>query len=176
MLQFSSASLRLVNSQRAIEECLDVALGAEPAAASDCSLVVIHASLGHPLKDLVEPVRRRCPRARVVASSCCGVVGKEGVSESMKDVAIMAVRGPDPEALDIILKGADRIVQVSDAEVTSAMRAYYEDTHQLTEGAGAASLAALMQERDRMKGRRIGLILSGGNIDREVYLRTLAGA
>ena len=88
----------------------------------------------------------------------------------------MAVRGPDPEALDIILKGADRIVQVSDAEVTSAMRAYYEDTHQLTEGAGAASLAALMQERDRMKGRRIGLILSGGNIDREVYLRTLAGA
>ena len=88
----------------------------------------------------------------------------------------MAVRGPDPEALDIILKGADRIVQVSDAEVTSAMRAYYEDTHQLTEGAGAASLAALMQERDRMKGRRIGLILSGGNIDREVYLRALADA
>ena len=88
----------------------------------------------------------------------------------------MAVRGPDPEALDIILKGADRIVQVSDTEVTAAMRSYYEDTHQLTEGAGAASLAALMQERDRMKGRRIGLILSGGNIDREVYLRTLAGA
>ena len=88
----------------------------------------------------------------------------------------MAVRGPDPEALDIILKGADRIVQVSDAEVTAAMRSYYEDAHQLTEGAGAASLAALMQERDRMKGRRIGLILSGGNIDREVYLRALADA
>jgi hypothetical protein len=95
MLQFSSASLRLVNSQRAIEECLDVALGTDPAASADCSLVVIHASLGHPLKDLVEPVRRRCPRARVVASSCCGVVGKEGVSESMKDLAIMAVRGPE---------------------------------------------------------------------------------
>ena len=75
-----------------------------------------------------------------------------------------------------VLKGADRIVQVSDAEVTAAMRSYYEDTHQLTEGAGAASLAALMQERDRMKGRRIGLILSGGNIDREVYLRALADA
>jgi threonine dehydratase len=54
------------------------------------------------------------------------------------------------------------------------MRAYYEDTHQLTEGAGAAALAALMQERDRMQGRRIGLILSGGNIDRDVYLRALA--
>jgi len=87
----------------------------------------------------------------------------------------MAVRGPDKEALDLILKGADRIVQVSDAEVTAAMRAYYEDTHQLTEGAGAAPLAALLQERDKMKGRRVGLILSGGNIDREVYLRALAG-
>jgi threonine dehydratase len=85
----------------------------------------------------------------------------------------MAVRGPDQEALDIILKGADRIVKVSDAEVIAAMRAYYEDTHQLTEGAGAASLAALLQEREKMKGKRIGLVLSGGNIDRPVYLRAL---
>ncbi len=87
----------------------------------------------------------------------------------------MAVRGPDAEALAVILKGADRIMQVSDEEVMAAMRAYYEDTHQLTEGAGAAALAALMQERERMKGKRVGLILSGGNIDREVYLRALAG-
>ena len=68
----------------------------------------------------------------------------------------MAVRGPDAEALAVILKGADRIVQVSDAEIAVAMRAYYEDTHQLTEGAGAASLAALLQERERMKGKRVG--------------------
>jgi threonine dehydratase len=87
----------------------------------------------------------------------------------------MAVRGPDAEALHIILKGVDRIVQVSDAEIAAAMRAYYEDTHQLAEGAGAASLAALMQERDRIKGRKVGLVLSGGNIDREVYLRALGG-
>jgi threonine dehydratase len=86
----------------------------------------------------------------------------------------MAVRGPDAEALEIILKGADRIVQVSDDEVMAAMRAYYTDTHQLAEGAGAASLAALMQERAGMKGRKVGLILSGGNIDRPAYLRALA--
>ncbi len=55
------------------------------------------------------------------------------------------------------------------------MCAYYEDTHQLTEGAGAASLAALMQEGERMKGKRVGLVLSGGNIDRALYLRVLAG-
>jgi threonine dehydratase len=88
----------------------------------------------------------------------------------------MAVRGPNAEALAVILKGADRIVQVSDPEIAAAMRAYYEDTHQLTEGAGAASLAALLQERERLKGKRVGLILSGGNIDRPLYLCTLAGA
>ena len=86
----------------------------------------------------------------------------------------MAVRGPDAEALAVILKGADRIVQVSDDEIAAAMRAYYEDTHQLTEGAGAAPLAALMQERERMAGKRIALVLSGGNIDRPLYLRILA--
>ncbi len=92
MLEFFSASLRLVNSRRAIEECLEVALGDRVA---DCDLVVVNASLGHPLKELVDQVRRQCPRARVVASSCCGIVGREGVSESMKDVAVMAVRGSE---------------------------------------------------------------------------------
>ena len=82
---------------------------------------------------------------------------------------------PDGRRSKIILGGADRIVQVSDAEIAAAMRAYYEDTHQLTEGAGAAALAALLQERHHMAGKRIGLILSGGNIDRAVYLRALAG-
>ncbi|HTR85185.1 MAG TPA: threonine dehydratase [Reyranella sp.] len=87
----------------------------------------------------------------------------------------MAVRGPDAEALNVILKGADRIVQVSDAEVMEAMRAYYSDTHQIAEGAGAASLAALMQEREKLGGKRVGLILTGGNIDKPLYLRALAG-
>jgi threonine dehydratase len=88
----------------------------------------------------------------------------------------MAVRGPDAAALEVILNGADRIVQVSDAEIAAAMRAFYEDTHQLTEGAGAAPLAALLQERDRMKGKRVAVVLSGGNIDRALYLRFLAGS
>ena len=84
------------------------------------------------------------------------------------------MRGPDAEALAVILKGAERIVPVSDPEIAAAMRAYYEDTHQLTEGAGAAALAALLQEHERMKGKRVGLILSGGNIDKALYLRALA--
>jgi threonine dehydratase len=81
---------------------------------------------------------------------------------------------PSAEALDIIVKGAERIVQVSDAEVEEAMRAYYTDTHQLAEGAGAVPLAGLMQERERMKGRKVAVILSGGNIDRPVYARIIA--
>ena len=92
MLEFFSASIRMVNSRRAIAECLEVALGKDP---RDCDLVVIHASLGHQFEELVDQARQQCPRARVVASSCCGVVGREGVSESMKDVAVMAVRGSE---------------------------------------------------------------------------------
>lgn len=107
-------------------------------------------------------------------SFAAGKVVPTNSADTMADG--MAVRGPDAEALEVILKGADRIVQVSDAEIGAAMRAYYEDTHQLTEGAGAAALAALLQERDRVAGQRVGLILSGGNIDRPVYLRVLGGA
>jgi threonine dehydratase len=105
-------------------------------------------------------------------SFAAGKVVATNSADTMADG--MAVRGPDAEALDVIRKGAERIVQVSDAEVMEAMRAYFEDTHQLVEGAGAASLAALLQERGRMKGKRVGLILSGGNIDRTLYLRALA--
>jgi threonine dehydratase len=105
-------------------------------------------------------------------SFAAGKVVPTNSADTMADG--MAVRGPDPEALAVILKGAERIVQVSDAEIAAAMRAYYEDTHQLAEGAGAAALAALLQERERMKGKRVALVLSGGNIDRPLYLRLLA--
>ena len=84
----------------------------------------------------------------------------------------MAVRVPVPAALDVIVKGAARIVQVSDAEVEDAMRAYYSDTHQLAEGAGAAPLAALLKEGS-LGRRRVAIILTGGNIDRELYARVL---
>ncbi len=86
----------------------------------------------------------------------------------------MACRMPDPRAFAIIKAGAARIVRVTDAEVAAAMRAYWSDTHNLAEGAGAAPLAALTQERDRMAGRRVGVILCGGNVDLAVGLRVLA--
>jgi threonine dehydratase len=83
----------------------------------------------------------------------------------------MATRVPDEEALAIILKGATRITLVSDDEIAAAIRAYWTDTHNLAEGAGAAALAAAMKERARLKGRKIGLVLSGGNIDFDLFRR-----
>ena len=85
----------------------------------------------------------------------------------------MACRVPDPAAVAIINAGAARIVQVSDAEIETAMRAYYTDCHQLAEGAGAAPLAAALQERAALQGKTVGLVLSGGNVDMSVYRRVL---
>jgi threonine dehydratase len=85
----------------------------------------------------------------------------------------MAVRKPVPEALAVYAAGAQRIVAVSDEQVAEAMRVYYTDTHNLAEGAGAAALAALMQECEAMAGKKVGVILSGGNIDMSVYARVI---
>jgi threonine dehydratase len=86
----------------------------------------------------------------------------------------LAVRVPDPEALDIILRGAARIVSVSETEIRGAMRILFSDTHNVAEGAGAAALAAALQERDRLSGTRVALILSGGNIDRPLFAEILS--
>ncbi len=81
----------------------------------------------------------------------------------------IATRIPDPGAFAIIRAGASRIVTVTDTQIAAAIRAYWTDTHSLAEGAGAAPLAALLAERDRMAGRVVGLVLSGGNIDLDLF-------
>ena len=83
----------------------------------------------------------------------------------------MATRIPDPNAFALIRRGASRIVQVTDDEVAAAIRAYWTDTHNLAEGAGAAALAAALQEKTRLSGKRVGLVLSGGNIDFDLFRR-----
>ncbi len=88
----------------------------------------------------------------------------------------MATRIPDEGALAIIRAGASRIVTVTDELVAEAIRAYWQDTHNLAEGAGAAPLAALMSEQDAMAGKRVGLVLCGGNIDLALFRDWVLGA
>jgi threonine dehydratase len=88
----------------------------------------------------------------------------------------LACRTPNEEALEFILRGADRVVQVTDDEVGAAMRALFSDTHNVAEGAGASALAALLQQRDALRGRRVGIILSGCNVDRAMFAEVLAVA
>jgi threonine dehydratase len=87
----------------------------------------------------------------------------------------MACRIADQAALDVLIAHIDHIVQVSDAEVADAMRAIYTDTHNVAEGAGAASFAAAMQERMHTKGQIVGTTLCGGNVDAQVFAKVLAG-
>jgi len=87
----------------------------------------------------------------------------------------MAVRVPDPQAVDIIRAGAARIVEVSEDEIAEAIRVLYSDTHTLAEGAGAGALAALMKERATMQGKRVAVIVSGQNIDRPWMATVLTG-
>ena len=86
----------------------------------------------------------------------------------------IACRVPHQEAFDIVRQGAARIVEVSEAEIAQAMRALYRATHNVAEGAGAAAFAALSKERRRQAGRRVAVVLSGGNVDANVFRAVLA--
>jgi threonine dehydratase len=85
----------------------------------------------------------------------------------------MACRTPDDDAFEIIQKNIDRMVRVSEDELRHAMRVYFSDTHNVIEGAGAASLAAALKEKTSLRGKRIALIATGGNVDRDVFARVL---
>jgi threonine dehydratase len=88
----------------------------------------------------------------------------------------LATRVPVPEALEIIRGGASRMAMVGDEAIATAIRAYWQDTHNLAEGAGAAPLAALLQEAEMWRGKRVGVVLCGGNIDLALFRDWVLGA
>ena len=92
MLEFFSASARVINTKRGVMECLESAMDNNY---KDADLLIWHASIGHDFNDLLSQSKEMAPNARIVAASCCGIVGREGVSESMKDMALMAIKGKD---------------------------------------------------------------------------------
>jgi len=85
----------------------------------------------------------------------------------------MACRTAEPEALELILQGVEKIVEVTDEEVAAAMRTIFECTHNVSEGAGAAGFAAAMKEREQLAGLKVATVLSGGNVDREIFASVL---
>ena len=110
--------------------------------------------------------------ARAYAKSfIAGIPVESPVTTQLSDG--MACRVPEPEALELILQGVDRIVQVTDGEVSAAMRMMFECTHNVCEGAGAAALAAATQEKARIKGCKVAVIATGGNVDQDVFARVL---
>lgn len=88
----------------------------------------------------------------------------------------LACRKPHPEALTMILKRAARIIKVSEAEIEESMRILFRDTHNVAEGSAAAGLGAFLQEKEKYRGRKVGIILSGGNVDTDIFARVLAAA
>ena len=87
----------------------------------------------------------------------------------------VATRVPDPEAFEILRRGVSHVVLVDDEAIAEAIRIYWTDTHNLAEGAGAAPLAAALKERERNIGKRVGLVLSGGNIDLDLFRSRVLG-
>src|SRR5262245_1150182 len=135
-----------------------------------CGLITTRDLLGL-RTEIVGVVARNAP-----AMALSFAAGKAVPTNSAQTFADgMATRDPRQEAVTIIKRGAARILQVSEDDMAEAVCAYFQDTHNVAEGAGAAPLAGLMQERARMAGKRVAVILSGGNIDASVYRRILAG-
>jgi threonine dehydratase len=87
----------------------------------------------------------------------------------------MACRMPQTAALEIIWRGVERIVEVTDEEVAAAMRLMFECTHNVCEGAGAAALAAAAKERSQIAGRKVAVVATGGNVDSDVFAAVLRG-
>jgi threonine dehydratase len=135
-----------------------------------CGMIAARDALG--LKTKIVGVVSTGARAAML-SFAAGHVIEHSVTTVLADG--MACRTPNGDALAAMIEGCERMVAVSDDEVAEAMRTLFSCTHQVAEGAGAASFAALMQERDLMRGKRIGVTLCGGNVDADVFAKVLRG-
>lgn len=102
----------------------------------------------------------------------------QAVAEPAKTVLAdgLACRVPNGDALETIWNNVERVVEVSEEEIATAMIVFHQDTHNLAEGAGAAGLAAVLQEKDTVRGKCIGIVLTGGNVDRQTLAAVLAQA
>lgn len=133
-----------------------------------CGLITVRDALG--LKTEIVGVVAEGAPAYAMSFEKGEVVSSEK-AETIADG--VACRVPSPEAFEIIKTGAARVIQVSEDEIMDAMAYYFTDTHNLAEGAAATPLAGLMKEKDLQAGKKVGLILSGGNADADTFAKAL---
>ena len=136
-----------------------------------CAAIAAKQALGHGVRIVGVVSSHATTYADSIAA---GRVVESAVTTQLADG--MACRVADQAALDILAPHLDHLVQVSDAEVAAAMHALYTDTHNAAEGAGAAALAAALQEKERLAGQAVGVALTGGNVDAAVFARVLGDA
>ena len=135
-----------------------------------CGLIAVRDALGLDTR-IVGVVSKKAPAVKLSFDT-----GKAIETNAAKTFADgIAVRITDSDALEIYSRGADRVVSVSEAELAAAVRLFYRTTHNLAEGAGAASLAALCKESGRARNKKNAVILSGGNIDTEWFTKIMLG-
>jgi threonine dehydratase len=130
-----------------------------------CSMIAARAALGH-RAEIVGVVSAHAPAYALSFESKRAV--EHAVTTELADG--LACRVPDADALALILAHVSRIVRVTDAEVAAAMRALYTDTHNVAEGAGAAGFAAILKDRARLKGKTVGTVITGGNVDLSMFI------
>ncbi len=133
-----------------------------------CSLITVRDLLGLKTK-VIGVTAKKAPSFAL--SFAAGKPVQTETADTFADG--MACRDPQEEPLEIILEGAEDVVTVSETQIAEAMMAYYQDTHNLAEGAGAAALAAIMANRSKLRGKRTAAILTGGNIDLSTFLKVM---
>ncbi len=138
---------------------------------SICGMAAARKALG--LKTKIVGVTAKAAPATAL-SFAAGHVVPHAVSSTVADG--VSCRIPVEDALEVMLKYVERFVEVGEDEIRTAMRAIYEDTHNVAEGAGAVTTAAILQERTRIAGKRVGAIITGGNVDREVFASILGAS
>ncbi|MDP3887754.1 threonine dehydratase [Hydrogenophaga sp.] len=136
-----------------------------------CSAIAARRALGHGARIVGVVSAHATTYADSIAA---GRVVEAPVTTELADG--MACRVADAAALDVLMPHLDHVVKVSDDEVAQAIRTIFADTHNVAEGAGAASFAAAWQERESLKGKVVGTTLCGGNVDSEVFAKVLANA
>ncbi len=135
-----------------------------------CAAIAVRDALGSPTR-IIGVAAERAP-AYALSFEAKGPVVHPA---STRIADGMACSTPVPEALEIILRGVDRVVRVIDEEIEAAMRAYFMDAHTVAEGAAGSALGAVLRDRGAVAGKRVGVILTGGNVDAAVFARILGG-